>query len=145
MAFLSPADLQTHIYAELITEITRTDASLAPRAIDAAIAEAKSYLRKYDLVKLFGDVANAATVVDENLKNKVKDLACWHLIKLSNPNIDLALFRSAYEDALKWLEKIAKGLIDPDGWIYKPIDVNTGFPKNASVYKSSNSKRSNHY
>lgn len=145
MLFLTEADLNTHMYPEIITEITRADATVAPKAISAAIAEAKSYLRKYDLLKLFGTADTPAEVEDENLKNKVKDLACWHLIKLANPNIDLALFRTAYEDATKWLDKITKGFLDPDGWPYRPVDEDTGFPQNASVYFNSNSKRKNHY
>lgn len=140
MAYLTEADLNTHIYAEIVTEITRADATLAPKAIDAAIAESKSYLSKYDLTALFAD-----NFADENLKNKVKDLACWHLIKLANPNIDLALFRTAYEDAIKYFDKVIKGLVDPDGWPYKPDDPVTAFPEGSSVTSSSTPKRCQHW
>lgn len=163
MAYLSEADLTTHIYSEIITEITRADATLAPKAISAAIAEAGSYLSKYDLTKLFAD-----SFADENLKNKVKDIACWMLVKLSNPNIDLSLFRTAYEDAIKYFDKVIVGKIDPDGWPYKPdpapvyptdpitglpYDPSTGLPVDpttrltggGTVSSQSNYKRQNHY
>ena len=140
MAYLIESDLNTHIYSEIICEITRADSTLAPRAISAAIAEAGSYLSKYDLSVLFSDGFE-----DENLKNKVKDLACWQLIKLSNPNIDLALFRTAYDDTIKYFDKVMMGKIDPDNWPYKADDPETTFPEGSSVTSSSNYKRWNHY
>lgn len=140
MAYLQASDLSTHIYPEIVSEIVRADNTLADNAISTAISEAKSYLSKYDLTKIFADDFS-----DENLKNKVKDLACWHLIKLANPNIDLALFRTAYEDAIKYFDKIIKGLIDPDGWPYKPDDPDTPFPEGSSVTYSSTRKKCQHW
>jgi hypothetical protein len=140
MAYLVTADLTTHIYSEIITEIVRGDDSLSVKAINAGICEAKSYLNKYDLTLLFAD-----DFADENLKGKVKDLACWHLIKLCNPNIELALFRTAYEDAIKYFDKVTKGFVDPDGWPYKPDDPLTKFPEGSSVTSSSTRKRCQHW
>lgn len=143
MPYLLPGDLNTHIYDEIREEITRNNEDLVAKAIESAVSEAKSYLSKYDLEKLFAD---PAVPDDENLRNKVKDLACWHLIKLSNPNIDLKLFRTAYEDAVSWFMKVTKGTIDPAGWPYKSsLDETTGFPEGGSVTYSSNTKRNNHY
>ncbi len=138
--YLVKDDLLTHIYSESIEEITREDDTIVERAISAAIAEAKSYLSRYDLALLFADDAD-----DENLRNKVKDLACWHLIKLSNPNIDVAMFRTAYEDARRWLEGVMKGQVDPAGWPRKANDPETGFPEGGAVGHSSNTKRVNHF
>lgn len=142
MAYLVKADLETHIYGENINEITRNDDTKVEKAINAAIAEAKSYLSKYDLSKLFADPPDPD---DENLKNKVKDLACWHLVKLSNPNINLELFRTGYEDAVAWLTKIMKGQADPQGWPYRVDDANTPYNESGTISWNSNPKRTNNF
>lgn len=140
MAYLVKADLFSHLYPEIIEEITRADDTKVTTAISGAVAEAKSYLSKYDLTLLFAD-----GFTDENLKYKVKDMACWHLIKLCNPNIDVAMFRTAYEDAIKYFDKVIKGLIDPDGWPYKPNDPVTPFPEGSSVTYSSTPRKCQHW
>jgi len=140
MAYLTKDDLQSHIYVENIDEITRADDTKVTQAINAGIAEAKSYLSKYDLTQIFAD-----TFDDENLKNKVKDIVCWQLIKLSNPNIDVAMFRTAYEDTIDYFDKIMAGKIDPDGWPYKPDDPATTFPEGSSVTFSSTLKKCQHW
>jgi hypothetical protein len=138
--YLTKDDLTTHIYAELITEIVRGNDALTDKAIKAAIAEAKSYLRKYDLEQLFSDAVD-----DENLKDKVKDMACWKLVKLSNPNIDMNLFKTLYDDAISWLRDIMKGQADPDGWPYKSDNPDTNYVENSDISFSSNKKRTQHF
>jgi hypothetical protein len=46
MPIITPADLATNIYAEVISEITRSDNTITERAIAAAIQEAKMYLSR---------------------------------------------------------------------------------------------------
>lgn len=140
MAFLTPSDLNTHIYAELMDEITRSDASLVQQGIDSGMAEVKAYLSRYDLPLLFGDtLPQEATGY---LKALCKDIACWHLIKLCNPNIDLKLFRTLYEDAINFLKLVQQGKADPDGWPYKPDDPATpDFNESDYVQWDSNTKR----
>lgn len=145
MPFLTKDNLTTHIYPEILDEITRGDDTKATTAISNAITEVKAYLGKYDLLKLFGSETAEPTVTDEWLKDLVKDVACWRLIKLANPNIDVAMLRTGYEDTIKTLDKIQKGLIDPEGWPYKPINPQTNFPEGSSVAYSSNTKRRNHF
>jgi phage gp36-like protein len=119
-------------------EIQNVD--IVAEAITAAISEVKGYLSRYDRTKLFD-----GTVTDVNLKNKVKNIVCWHLIILANPNIDVAMFRTAYEDAIAWLRDIQKGIVDPEGWVYKADDSATDYNENTSVKLYSNDKRTNHY
>jgi hypothetical protein len=149
MALISKTDFETHLYAELISAITRDNDLIVDKAIGSAIAEAKMYLSRYNLLALFGNNTIAPTVDDEyleHLRHLVTDIACWHLVKLSNPNIDLKLFRTLYEDAIKTLEKIMKGQASPEGWPYKPDDPLTeGYNENASVQFSSNAKRTQHF
>lgn len=140
MAYLTTEDLYSHIYADIISEIVRDNEQLIEKAINTAIAEAKSYLRKYDLVKLFSD-----QIEDENLKDKIKDIACWKLVKLANPNIDMNLFKTLYDDAISWFRDIMKGQADPEKWPYKEDDPATSFIENSSLSWSSNRKRNQHF
>ena len=146
MAFLIKQDLFTHIYPELLDEIIRTDDTIIERSISAAIAETKSYLSRYDLDALFGTNNTNKTINSEHLNNIVKDIACWSIIRLANPNIDLKLFRTAYEDSIRFLTLVQKGQADPDGWTYKPDDPNTtDNNENNSIKWSSNKKRTQHF
>lgn len=144
MAYIELNDLKTHIRAEIIDKISREDDEIPETAITAAIAEAKSYLGKYNLTKLF-DETDSGFINDVNLKMKVKDLACWHLIKLGNPNINMATFRTAYEDAIEWLKLIQKGQTDPDGWTYKTDDADTTRVEGQGFHSSSNAKKTHHW
>ena len=149
--YINAGDLDTHIYPEIRDIITREDAELVQLAIGVGIDEAKSYLMRYDLVALFGtyDVQGqddvAPTVDDKNLNSKVKDLICWQLIKLSNPNIDIALFQANYEYACKWFESVKKSQLAPAGWVYKTDDEATPFPEGNIINQVSNTPRNNHW
>jgi phage gp36-like protein len=143
MPYLTEADLKTHLYDETVDEIHRTDGSIVTTAISAAIAEAKSYLGRYDTAQLFHDTTPVP--VDENLKNKVKDIVCWHLVKLANPNVNFEVYRTAYQDAIRWLEMIMKQQLDPEGWILKTDDPNTEWPEDSAIHFTANTKRNNHF
>jgi phage gp36-like protein len=145
MPFLVKADFKTHLYAEIIDNITRADDTVLDKALSAGIAEVKMYLSRYDLLALFGTSLVEPTVAApylEHLKNLTKDVASWHLVKLANPNVDLKLFRTLYEDAIKLLEKIMMGKAVPEGWPYKADDPLTEtYNENTSVQFTSNLKR----
>lgn len=144
MPIITQADLATNIYAEIITEITRADTTIADRAIAAAVQEAKMYLSRYDLVQLFGTDSSAPAITDEYLKSLVKDLTCWHLLRLSNTGADYTAFRTAYTDAIASLKNIQSGQAAPEGWPY--ADTSTDItPPGDSVSWASNPKRNNYY
>jgi phage gp36-like protein len=144
MSYLMSGDLDTHIYSEDKEEITRMDASIVDRAISAAIAEAKSYLQRFDLVKIFGAADVEPEFEDENLKNKVKDITVWQLCKLGHPNIKIEMARSCYEDAIKWLTLVQKGAVSPG--LPMPVDdPATSLDESSGLQWSSNSKRNNHF
>lgn len=48
MAFITPEELETHLYKENIEAISREDETILTAAIDAAIQEAYGYLGAYD-------------------------------------------------------------------------------------------------
>lgn len=115
MPIITQADLATNIYAEIINEITRSDDTITSRAIATAIPEAKMYLGRYDLLQLFGTDDEAPIVEDEYLKSLIKDIACWHLVRLSNTGADQTVFRLAYQDAITVLKNIQSGQAQPEG------------------------------
>ena len=144
MPIITAADLGTNLYPEVITEISRADNTITDAAINAAIQEAMMYLSRFDLVQLFGDATTAATVTDEFLKSLVKDLACWHLVRLSSTGVDYEVFRTAYVDAVSVLNKIQEGKIQPSGWPYADT-TNLDTPPGDAINWHSNPKRHNHY
>lgn len=144
MPFLTEQDLYTHLYQEVIDEIKREDEDLPEQCIADAIDEAKAYLSRYDLLKLFGNNTVAPVFVSAMLKNTVKDIACWYIVRKANPNVNLEIFRVAYEDAIKKLTLIMKGQMSPDGWP-QPLDTATGEAMGNLIRTKSNTKRSNYY
>ena len=144
MPIITPTDLSTHIYAEVINEITRADSTLVTKAIDTAIQETKMYLSRYDLVQLFGTDTVAPTITDEHLKSLVKDITCWHLIRLANVNVHYDVFKNAYRDAIKTLKAIMKGSASPDGWPYKDT-TDENLPEGSAISWQSERKRENYF
>lgn len=138
MPLLVKDDFKTHIYPEITALITRTDDTLINKAISNAEGEARSYLNRFDLDTMFQTTFN-----NEHLKGLVKDIACWHLIKLANPNVNLELFRTAYEDAIKFLDKVQRGYVDPEWPLRNNPD--TTLDESGHISWSSNTKRKNHY
>ncbi len=139
--FLTAGELKTHMYEEVVNEITRNDDSIIDDAIDTAIDEIKGYLRKYDLDACINNVAPDNR--NKKLLSVCKDLAAWYLIHLCNVNIDYDKRRDLYDNAVMWLSGVQKGNIVPE--LSLPA-VNEATPQaNQSVKWSSNTKRNNHY
>jgi hypothetical protein len=143
MPLITTTDLETCLYPEIIEEITRADETITERAIATAIGEAKMYLGKFDLVQLFGDDSNEPELVDAYLVSLLKDLACWHLLRLSNTGADQAVYRTAYTDAISALKSIMSGQAQPQGWRY--MDTSTQLPpaEGDAIDWSSNQRRNN--
>ena len=108
--YLSSAEINTHLYGELVDSISRSDNTILIQAIDAAVAQATGYLGQYDTTAIF-----AATGSNRNalLLTFIKDIAVWHFIVLANPNIELALREKRYNEAIDWLRGVQKGSITP--------------------------------
>lgn len=127
MPYLTKADLITHVYPEIIDVITRTNDAIVDKAISSGVSEMRGYLNRFDLLAIFGDDTTDPTYANEYLNTLAKDIICWRLIILSNPNVNVEIFRLAYQDAIKTLTKIADGKnIDP-GWPLR-TDVPTDIP-----------------
>lgn len=143
MAYLIADNLKTHIHQEKLAAITRDDATIIDEQILAGIGEAKSFCSRFDLDKLFDD-ANADFVNDANLLLKVKDIVCWNILTLSNPGLDLELFKLKYEYAIDWFKMVQNGKADP-GWPVPEDDSDTDRVEGSEVQWESNTKRTNHY
>lgn len=144
MPYLLVGDLNSFIYAENLDEIIRSDNMLIYEAFESAIADAKGYLKRFDLLKIFGDDDTDPVYVNAGLKNKVKALAAWQLVTLGQANIKIDLARTMYEDAIRWFEKVSRREINPD--LPMPEDdVNTGTNESGSIDWNSLPKRNNHF
>lgn len=108
--FLSPQELETHLYKESIDTIDRMDEGILTAAIDAAIQEAAGYLGAYNRERIF-----TATDNDRNalLLLFIKDIAVWHFINLCNAGVELELREKRYERAVAWLRQVQKGEVTP--------------------------------
>lgn len=111
MAFLTIQELNTHLHDELVETITRGDATIAEAAIDAAIAEAKGYLTRFDCTRIF---SASGSKRNQLLLIFVKDIAIWHLINLCNAGTELQFRQDRYERAIDWLKAVQRGDVSPD-------------------------------
>lgn len=141
MAFITPEELETHLYKENIEAISREDETILTAAIDAAIEEAYGYLGAYDRKRIFeatGSQRNALLLIF------VKDIAVWHFVNLCNAGTELELREKRYDRAIAWLRQVQKGettanlpVIDNDG---------DGKPDTAGEYiYGSNPRRNQHF
>lgn len=116
----------------------------------AAQSLCATYLFKYDLKPVFGDdsvsPAVKPTVVSPALQKIVKIIASYYLVRQSNPNIDLELYRKDYEDAIALLENIRDGQNNLTELSYRQDDPDTPEDESANgVSWSSNPKRTNYF
>lgn len=138
--FLSPQELETHLYKESIETIDRMDETLLTAAIDAAVQEAAGYLGAYNREKIFNspDKRNALLLLF------VKDIAVWHFVNLCNAGCELDLREKRYDRAVSWLKQVQKGEVIPS--LPRADEDNDGKPDPSTEYiYGSNPKRNQHF
>jgi phage gp36-like protein len=141
MPFLTPAELNTHLYPEVVAEIERhpTLTPLAQEAIHAAIAEVKSYLSQYDRDAIFGATGNQRNPI---ILLYTKDIAVWHYINLCNVDVDYDERRERYEKATEWLARVQSGKVVPE----LPVPAIENTPQGEGFVRwGSNPKRKNNF
>lgn len=140
MAYLTPEEIKTHLYGEVVGEIDRADNTIIQSAIDAAIEEAGSYLSAFDTTAVFaaeGDARNPALLLF------IKDIAVWHFIQLASPSVDMQLRLDRYEKAIKWLDKVQRGQVVPNlPYPAAPVD---GAPQENFIKWGSVPPRNNYF
>ena len=141
-AFLTPEELETHLYRESIQTIDRMEESILLSAIEAAVQEASGYLGAYDRDRIF----HIRSYKERNalLLLFVKDIAVWHFVNLCNAGCDLDLREKRYDRAVSWLRQVQKGEVTPD---LPRIDADKdGSPDESNEYIfGSNPKRNQHF
>ncbi len=134
--YIEPNELTTHLGVEQIEAISDGDETMLQAAIDAAIVEAKSYLKAFDTTAEFaktGTSRNALLIIF------IKDIAVWHFINTCHVNTSIELRQDRYERATSWLKAVQKGEVSPD-LSELPVDEQA-----AIITFKSNTKRENHY
>lgn len=111
MAYLEPAEINTHLYGEIVNEISRADATILQAAIDAAISEMRGYISFFDVDTI---LAATGTGREPILLLFTKDIAVWHFISLANPNVEMEYRETRYNNAIKWLRSVQKGETVPN-------------------------------
>lgn len=136
---------KTSLYPEIVARITRGDGESAEMQILSAQELAKSYLFKYDLDAVFGVDFEPPKFQSELIKQLVKNIATYLILRRGNPGVDIELARADYEDALQILADIRDGKNNPR-LPYAPDNPDT--PEDESQYPisfSSNIKRIQHF
>lgn len=137
MAFLTISELKTHLYNENVEVISRNDDTVVQASIDAAIAEAKSYLTAYDVSAVFAAIGSSRNAL---LLTFVKDIATWHFLVLCNAGVELELRQNRYERAIAWLKAVQKGDVAAD----LPADTSEDSVSGVIIF-GSNPKREQHF
>lgn len=142
MAYLTIQELNTHLHDELVETITRGDNAIAEAAIDAAVAEAKGYLSRFDTARIFSALGSKR---NQLLLIFVKDIAIWHLINLCNAGTELELRQDRYERAIDWLKAVQKGDVSPDLPEWEPEEGKGDQYTVGMIAYGSNPKRCQHF
>jgi len=138
MAYITPAEITTHLGAEQIEAISDGDETMLQAAINGAMVEAKGYLSAFDMATELaknGAARNALLIIF------IKDIAVWHFINICNVNTDIDLREKRYDRAVSWLISVQKGNVVPD--ITAKVDE-SGVADNLPYKVTSNPKRTNH-
>lgn len=144
MAYLTESDLTLLLRQENLNAIKRSDNTMMDKKIKAGIAEAKIYLKRFDVTKLFGDDITPPEIEDEALKQHVIAIVCYHCLKITTAGVNMGEYRLYYEEAIAYLKDIQKGAI-PDGWPLRPDDEDTGEQPGKMATWSSNPKQNLHF
>lgn len=120
MSFLITSELKTVATQEIINIITNSDDTIVEDIIDESIDLIKSYLHEYyDVIAIFSkEGAERSKVVLKYLKDIVVYEVYTRRTKQMNE-----VAQKRYDDAILWLEQIAKGKIKPDLPL-KQVDTN---------------------
>lgn len=136
---------KTSLYPEIVARITRGDGEAAEMQILSAQELAKSYLFKYDIDAIFGVEYAPPQFKSELIKQLVKTIATYYILRRGNPGVDIELARADYEDALQILADIRDGKNNPR-LPYAPDNPDTQEDESQSpISFSSNIKRIQHF
>lgn len=138
MSFITKADLLTAIRQEQLDAISRQDEALIQFGLDAAQEEMAGYMiPKYDVTTIFSKTGDQRKKI---LVTFGRDIAAFHIMNVANPGIDYDKKKDLYDRAIKWLEGLQAGKINPTDMALSPD------PETSSEFiMGSNPKRTQHY
>jgi phage gp36-like protein len=134
--YITTSEITTHLGVEQIEAISDGDETMLTAAIDAALVEAKSYLKTFDTTAELAKVGAARNAL---LVIFIKDIAVWHFVNICHVNTSLELRQDRYERAIAWLRAVQKGEVSPD-LPALPVAEQTD-----TIIFNSNPKRTNHF
>lgn len=137
--FITADEMKSHIRQAHRELISLGDDTILAGALDAAMAEAKGYLTRYDTQAIFkaqGKERHSLLVIF------IKDIAIYHFINFCCAGVEYATKETRYKRAVEWLEAVQKGNIVPD---LPKLKDESGTDEYEQIYVSSNPKRTNHY
>lgn len=134
--WITKEELKTHMNVDDIDVITDSDDTLVTAAIDGAVSEAKGYLESFDTASIFAATGSSRNAL---LLIFVKDIAVWHLLKLSNYKAELEYRGKCYDRAVSWLKSVQRGDVAPD--LPAVADIAT----KGKIRYGSNPKREQHF
>lgn len=121
MSFLTKEELKTVATAEIVNIIVNSDDTIITEIIDESIDLMRSYLHQnFDTEVIFAavDVERPKIIV-----KYLKDIVIYEIYCRRTQRIN-ELAKERYDEAMLWLEKVAKGLINPG--LPTRIDPETG-------------------
>ena len=119
MAFLTKDELKTVVTVEVVNLITRGDDTIVTEIIEESIDIIKTYLFKHFNVDVIFDAQGAAR--SKVILKYLKDIAI-HEIYIRRTKQMNQVAKGRFDEAMLWLEKVAKGTIQPD---LPPKEVDT--------------------
>lgn len=140
MIYLTLAQVQNAIRANILQEITGGDATMLDAAELEAIGEITGYLNiRYKAADCF-DLASIGTHNGiATVRAKLIDMLIFHLHKIAMPDMIPENRVNNYNNAINWLEKVASGYIAPN------LPIKTTDPSTSPLRFGNSSEKTNQY
>lgn len=140
--YLPIEELNTHLYAYQVNEISEDNNSIVEMAIKVATQKVRFYLSSnksvlYDTKAIFEKTDDGR---DPLILSLVKDIAAFEFITLCNADLIYERIKNKYDEAIKMLNQISSATTPIEGLPLLPADNIT--PANNMYIKSN--KKFNH-
>lgn len=109
--FITKHDLMSVMELYQIEEYTGGDDALFEAAVNTAIEEVKGYLSRYDTTKIFNTAASDRSPLVLEI---TKIVALYYMVQKCNVDIVFEHVNSRYDNAIRKLLDINKGILNPE-------------------------------
>lgn len=112
MPFITKADFEALIKNNVLDEVTDAEDAIIEQVSLMAQQEMESYLnQKYEVAQIFSATGNNRHKL---IMMYAMDIALYHIHARVNPRYIPEIRQTRYDNAIKWLNSVAKGTITPD-------------------------------